>query len=1247
MSNIYIDIDSTYRNRQDYPNPADFVIIPKQDHVTGQMSMKNPCSNQIILYPPFGTPPLYFTTGNVEHRNLPYMYQTNDPHIVQLDELSISPTLIEDIDKTIVTDLYPRGSIPLGQANQFYTDDFIENMTTGETRQIESITYETGSDFVFQSSQVLWSTLIGDVFKIGVEPLSSITIPPSNIYNLYRGKYLKMITGSASGFRSLIVDYRQENESLSVFTLNSFSGVLPVQGDTFQIVSDRRWFVTLDTPFTNLSSYPGYDSPLPTTELRFTTNTIYESDQDIVRIDLNSNNDILVMERTSDVLGSYSVYKYILFNTLDTDNYFWDAPSQISTSILNSDSNYTSVPNDGNVSFQIQYFDTTDTWTVSAVHVLENGLSVYYGNIIATIYTGLDSFEGQIHSQTGIFDHFITYIRYDSVSRRYTLKMAWKPLNTWTGMVGVDIDTTSIPASVNETLTIQIHDMKFYTINNIHIYYSIVKTDSSTSLTEISYVYTRVTFGSQNAPSVPVIGTNVFIDINSVQTIPNIPSSLFEHYITRLHTFRTFNSGNYFILAPIIEYYNNTFYYTLMGSYDDGNFWVFLLSNTQHIHVYELGTNVIPSINPYTGIIPYLNSTKIYIFVWGNSGFVYNYFSTSDVLISPPPITTDITISETTNITRDFQITDVRVSRQNDNVFVVYTYKTVDGTFRVLSLNTQQFVVAEAVQYRIRKNPAKYIFDSIEYPNTQRILSLTTPIETIPISTHYKSVFYSNVLNEWFVHSNDSIYSSSSNWVANTLLNPLTNIIYSTFVETDTLVYLVMSNTTNTLFYTSSDGVSWTRISIGVMANVSIRDFITYMYSSLQYYLLTDGGSVYYSTDFSGWNLTLTPVTIRQVVFTGTKVIGLPDVGTDIYSMDANNLTTWYNHNILGIDIFTFRNMVWSSLKQELLITTDEVDILRTTNLIEWDIVYRSFTTQTNLQMEWSDYLAGYLGLSTVNSVKTLLFSTNTTDWNTYTLPIQWNDIDSFALNRESLLFGTIPTNTNVFTSMFRMDIWTTRIELPVMDTDLINSYLWVYNVPTENNTQYESYNDVYRLMEYDANTGEWILETPLRITYPFKVRFEILSDIEDIFNGLNIPFHYDQEKCYSIAIHDIILPNKVLQTYLGNQISFYPYIYIKISNEGAGSSSMYNMITNNPHATTLSFKIPVSQFTNDPSRLPYIQLSSGMVIKSKFNINMPFRFSVYLPNGDLFQMVEQDNLIPDFPNPLLQISATLRLTYP
>ena len=57
---MYFDINSTYRNRNDDPNPADFAVIPDQSHLCcGDSGDKRDiCSMETTLT--FDTPPVAF-----------------------------------------------------------------------------------------------------------------------------------------------------------------------------------------------------------------------------------------------------------------------------------------------------------------------------------------------------------------------------------------------------------------------------------------------------------------------------------------------------------------------------------------------------------------------------------------------------------------------------------------------------------------------------------------------------------------------------------------------------------------------------------------------------------------------------------------------------------------------------------------------------------------------------------------------------------------------------------------------------------------------------------------------------------------------------------------------------------------------------------------------------------------------------------------------------------------------------------
>lgn len=128
---------------------------------------------------------------------------------------------------------------------------------------------------------------------------------------------------------------------------------------------------------------------------------------------------------------------------------------------------------------------------------------------------------------------------------------------------------------------------------------------------------------------------------------------------------------------------------------------------------------------------------------------------------------------------------------------------------------------------------------------------------------------------------------------------------------------------------------------------------------------------------------------------------------------------------------------------------------------------------------------------------------------------------------------------------------------------------------------------------------------------------------------------------CYEIELLNLILPNITLNTGVGSRIVFYPYVYVEISNISGASAGNKNIIySNNPNSTKMTFRVPIDD-TPSPLISTFIKVDSdGSVQTIKFKPNDNLRFSVRLPNGDLFQTLETDNFGPLHPNPIVQISA-------
>ena len=125
---------------------------------------------------------------------------------------------------------------------------------------------------------------------------------------------------------------------------------------------------------------------------------------------------------------------------------------------------------------------------------------------------------------------------------------------------------------------------------------------------------------------------------------------------------------------------------------------------------------------------------------------------------------------------------------------------------------------------------------------------------------------------------------------------------------------------------------------------------------------------------------------------------------------------------------------------------------------------------------------------------------------------------------------------------------------------------------------------------------------------------------------------------CYEVSLISLILPNLTLRS--GARIAFYPFVYVEFTNTTSPSGSSSSIIySNSPNSNRALFIAPISD-TNQPMNSSFVKIYSNMAQTIKFKPNDSLKFSVYLPDGTLFETVEQDLLSPYSPNTLIQINA-------
>jgi hypothetical protein len=133
-----------------------------------------------------------------------------------------------------------------------------------------------------------------------------------------------------------------------------------------------------------------------------------------------------------------------------------------------------------------------------------------------------------------------------------------------------------------------------------------------------------------------------------------------------------------------------------------------------------------------------------------------------------------------------------------------------------------------------------------------------------------------------------------------------------------------------------------------------------------------------------------------------------------------------------------------------------------------------------------------------------------------------------------------------------------------------------------------------------------------------------------------------NQNVCYDISLCSLTLPNISLKT--GSKISFYPYVYVELSNITSPNHASNQLIySNNPNSNRALFIAPVNLLV-DPDAGTFLTLYSNMIQTIKFKPNDNLKFSVYLPDGTLFETIIDDLFSPYEPDPRIQIDAVFKI---
>jgi len=149
------------------------------------------------------------------------------------------------------------------------------------------------------------------------------------------------------------------------------------------------------------------------------------------------------------------------------------------------------------------------------------------------------------------------------------------------------------------------------------------------------------------------------------------------------------------------------------------------------------------------------------------------------------------------------------------------------------------------------------------------------------------------------------------------------------------------------------------------------------------------------------------------------------------------------------------------------------------------------------------------------------------------------------------------------------------------------------------------------------------------------------------VYQDQFVPLNYtgssqDQLVCYEIELMNLILPNVELNT-TRVLTSFYPYLFLELSNNSSFSTNVNSLYTNNQYGQSALFAVPISDVSS-PLTSQFLNLGCPSIQTIKFKPNDSLHFRVFLTNGETFTPYLKDTIPPLTPNPLVQVSAIFSL---
>jgi len=108
----------------------------------------------------------------------------------------------------------------------------------------------------------------------------------------------------------------------------------------------------------------------------------------------------------------------------------------------------------------------------------------------------------------------------------------------------------------------------------------------------------------------------------------------------------------------------------------------------------------------------------------------------------------------------------------------------------------------------------------------------------------------------------------------------------------------------------------------------------------------------------------------------------------------------------------------------------------------------------------------------------------------------------------------------------------------------------------------------------------------------------------------------------------------------IGGTWTRYPYVYVHVYNESSSFTNYRTLYSNNPYSNQAVFKVPMAVYSGDD--IFFTLRDSKTIQVVKFRPDLPIRFKITFPNGEVPMIVKNDGQFHSTNPNFVQIQETV-----